>query len=222
LEKDLKNRLATTYLFNFLIRLQSSAVESSSDGDGSNGASHDPSADSLSLRGGHVMLGEEIRFQKSAWLQQWQAVCGRVGGERWKKCKSSDGRPPFAKAVSPPRDCRRVSPLFLLNNKQRSLPRLRRPTDFCLRLPQSQDRPTHKPIHDVAQLPAKHFAHQQCAFTEAPPALAPSSATRPTDSEYGRPRKPDADDSRTGARHACTRRVLGRNVSGSAILSTEQ
>lgn len=109
-----------TYLLVLSISLQSSTINSSSDSNGSDRASHDPSADGLSLRCGHGIRGRDDKLERYVWLKQWDAVCGRRG-VRWKKCRSFGGRAPFAKADSP-RESSTRSPLFLLDNKQHNSP----------------------------------------------------------------------------------------------------
>jgi hypothetical protein len=55
-----------TYPFDFLVGFQSGAIDGASNGDGSNGAGHDPSADGLSLRRSHGMKSRETWGQTMA------------------------------------------------------------------------------------------------------------------------------------------------------------
>jgi hypothetical protein len=77
-------------------------------------------------------------------------------------------------------------------------------------------------LHHVAQLQTQHLAHQQRAFAETPPALAPAGPTRPVDGKYGGSRKPDAHDSRPGTGYACPWRILRRNVSKLPLSMAQQ
>lgn len=99
-----KEEMVTTYLFNFLIGLQSSAVDCSGDGDGSDRAGHDPSADGLDLWCGHITGDREGMSERDVWPRQGQAIRDQ-NGVRWEKYR------PFAKAVSP-RESQRVPRSF--------------------------------------------------------------------------------------------------------------